>query len=159
MNESSVLIVDRDDRTARTAQEVLSHMCNNNIISVSTIESAENILYNENILFLIIDLSFGNIEGIELIKAIRHSKNGLNNKMPILVILERNCDKNTKNIITDAGAVDFIATPFGNAALQKAILHILNNPRNFIDCGVYVGPDRRSKNLSPKIDLRKSGHS
>ncbi|MEE8346426.1 MAG: response regulator, partial [Dehalococcoidia bacterium] len=43
----------------------------------------------------------------------------------------------------DTGVNEFMAKPISAAALEKRILHVLEDPRAFVESEQFSGPDRR----------------
>lgn len=46
----------------------------------------------------------------------------------------------------DAGVDEFLAKPISPAALQQRLQMVIETPRPFVDCSVFLGPCRRRKN-------------
>ncbi len=56
----------------------------------------------------------------------------------------------------DAGVDEFLAKPFSADSIAKRLIAAIENPRPYIYCPNYFGPDRRRQEKSVETDLRKT---
>lgn len=115
--------------------------------SIETAESAERGLeltkkLNPDI--IICDWMLPNRDGIYFIKDVRMNDTYPNRYVPI-ILLTAHSEMESVDIARDAGMTEYIIKPFTAAQIAKRIVHVINNPRDFIECSTYFGPDRRRK--------------
>lgn len=88
--EGIILVIDIDDSSARTSKDTLQQLCSNEVIIAETITKAQNMLDENHVVFSIINFSYNNDESMDFIKKIRKDTRGLNYKMPLLALIEKN---------------------------------------------------------------------
>jgi two-component system chemotaxis response regulator CheY len=145
MNKNeALLVIDTDSGSARASKETLARLCTNKIFIAETVSTALDIIEKNDVVFIIIHLLYKKDESIDLIKRIRTDKDSIKYKVPILVLIEN--EKNiSKEEIINAGASECIIQPLSSNELQENIINIINNPKIFIECDNYIGPDRRKE--------------
>jgi len=153
--EGIILVIDIDDSSARTSKDTLQQLCSNEVIIAETITKAQNMLDENHVVFSIINFSYNNDESMDFIKKIRKDTRGLNYKMPLLALIEKNSKTNEQHVL-NAGASKCILKPFSTSQLKDEILDIISNPKNFIISDNYIGPDRRIKSIETKHEKRKT---
>lgn len=146
MSDNIILIIDSDERSARTAKDAMQSMCENPIQIVSDLEKAKAMLTNQSVVFVIIDLSLHEKDGLELIKWLRQNLDNPNYKAPVLALASLSTE-NIRNNAINAGVTEYLSKPVSPSAFKDATVSILRNPRHFIVAeGIYIGPDRRTHN-------------
>jgi DNA-binding response OmpR family regulator len=84
------------------------------------------------------------ISGLEFTRMIRAGYEGVPRQTSIIVMT----DTPTKAFLTAAqqsGADEMLVRPFSSQAVMVRVKSVLERPREFIDCAVYVGPCRRRR--------------
>lgn len=84
------------------------------------------------------------VDGIELIKMVRHNPSSPNRTVPIIIITGYSAITRVMEA-RDTGATEFLIKPFTAADLAKRIAYVINKPRDFVQTKEYFGPDRRRK--------------
>ena len=85
----------------------------------------EAIESNDEICAVFSDWEMPSLDGLELTKKIRASKNPRIRSLPIIMVTSKTDDESTKNLIYSAGATDFIAKPFDTTELlARAKSHV-----------------------------------
>ena len=112
--------------TATNGQEAFSKFCENKPDIVIT------------------DWHMAGKNGLDLTREIRTSDKSPDKIVPIIMISGYNA---RSRIIAsrDTGATEYLSKPFTADHLIKRILHVIENPRDFIMNQNYFGPDRRRK--------------
>ena len=111
---------------------------------------------NGNVDIVLLDWFLPDMTAPEVIRMIRRAPDIPDTNIPIIVT----CTATTKRQIVearDSGATEFLAKPFSATMLLERIAYALENPRSFIKCRSYAGPDRR-RITPPKpveVDRRK----
>jgi DNA-binding response OmpR family regulator len=91
---------------------------------------------------IFIDEAIGPVDGVTLTRALRSNAEGRNRTVPVIMV----CDTPTRAMIEtarDAGVTEFIRKPMSAKIITARLGQALAAPRQFIETGVYTGPDRR----------------
>lgn len=83
-------------------------------------------------------------DGIELSKKIRNDSKSPNQYVPI-ILMTGFSEKHRVLSARDSGITEFIVKPFNTRDLYKRLYQIIENPRQFVRCEEFFGPDRRRK--------------
>jgi two-component system chemotaxis response regulator CheY len=96
------------------------------------------------------------VSGIELLRWIRsHPSDGIR-FMPF-IMLTAYSDHARVMAARDAGANEVLAKPVSVHNLVRRLLSVIENPRPFVSCATYFGPDRRRKSIPINFpDRRKT---
>lgn len=87
------------------------------------------------------------MSGMELLEAIRQSTEIPDFSIPILFCTGM-AQKRHVIAARDYGATEFLAKPFTVELLAKKITSMLAQPRKFIICDRFIGPDRRRRDVA-----------
>lgn len=89
---------------------------------------------------LVIDGHLDNMTGMEFTKAVRSS-----HKNPYVPIIFMTALTSRERVMMarDSGITEFLKKPFSAISLYKRIERIVENPRPFVRCENFFGPDRR----------------
>jgi CheY-like chemotaxis protein len=93
---------------------------------------------------LLLDADLPPMGGLKLARTIRRNEAGEYRTVPILILTSDTRATTVKNA-RDCGANMVVAKPLSPSSLYDRLAWIAFNPRNFIDCETYYGPDRRFK--------------
>ncbi|AEP08450.1 response regulator [Micavibrio aeruginosavorus] len=97
--------------------------------------------------------------GIDLTREIRTSTLSPNRMAPIILVTGYSALARVAEA-RDAGVTEFLVKPFSANDIAKRIAHVINKPRDFIDCTGYFGPDRRRRVMPDfKGPYRRFGES
>lgn len=154
----SVLVADRDQRTASLVQRILFSFGFRNLDMTTSGESALVLLRNRAYDIIITELAMVPVDGLALIKAIRTAKDDarIRHDIPI-IMLTAHTDIATVSMARDVGVTEFVAKPFSAKTISNRIIQIIDNPRAFVESPVYIGPDRRRKGLPPEATGERRG--
>ncbi len=127
-NTNQILIVDDSRVIRRAAVKILQKEFE--VVEAEDGQDAWEILQqNPQISVVFSDLGMPNMDGFELLKAIRASDDAALAKMPVVIITGAEETDGTKEKVLELGATDFISKPFDSASLKtRAATHI--NYRN-----------------------------
>ena len=94
-----------------------------------------------------IDMVFTNwqmepVDGIMLLKWIRRHKESPDRFMPVIMVSGFG-DADRVSHARDLGVTEFQGKPFSIDSLMARIMSTVDNPRQFVFCDAYFGPDRR----------------
>lgn len=114
MNNTTILIVE-DDKTIQNFLKVTLKTQNYNYIIAETGLSGLSLFYANRPDLVLLDLGLPDIEGIEVLKQIRH-----NSSIPIIVVSARSSETE-KVMALDYGSDDYVTKPFNAAELLARI--------------------------------------
>lgn len=127
----------------------------NNIESAFTSDEAFYKFRNHNYDLIITDWLENPGKGIELTKEIRTNDDSPNQYVPIIMTAG---SSHYERVIRarDAGISEYLVKPFAANSLAARISRVIENPRNFILCYSYTGPDRRTRSVDVDFPDRRS---
>ena len=139
-----VLIVD-DQALIR---KLVSHMLQSwgftdVMICTSGREALETVL-RQPVDLIISDWRMGEMNGIDLLRAIRESLDATVSRIPF-IFLTGNAELSDVQAARDAGMNEYLIKPFTAAELMRRIRSVIENPRSFVKAPGYRGPDRRRR--------------
>lgn len=154
----SVLVADRDHRTASLVQRILFSFGFRKLDITTSGESALALLRDRAYDIIITELTMAPVDGLALIRAIRTAKDDerIRHDIPI-IMLTAHTDIDTVSMARDVGVTEFVAKPFSAKTISNRIIQVIDNPRAFVESAVYVGPDRRRKGLPPEGAQERRG--
>jgi DNA-binding response OmpR family regulator len=85
------------------------------------------------------------MSGLELTIYLRKSLDSINRMIPIIMLTARNSRPDIQTA-RDAGITEYIVKPFTAKVLLERVFEVVKEPRPFIMCKSYTGPDRRRVN-------------
>lgn len=146
----TVLVADRDHRTASLVQRILFSFGFRNMDVTTSGESALALIKSRSYDIIITEWNMEPVNGLELVKAIRTAKDDkrIPRDIPIIMLTGR-ADKESVSLARDAGISEFVAKPFSAKTISTRIVQIIDNPRSFVESPNYVGPDRRRRGEPP----------
>lgn len=112
---ADILIVE-DDKTIQNLLKISLKRENHTAIAVSHAKDGINYAINGAVDLVILDLGLPDMDGINVVKAIRE----INGKMPIIIVSARS-EEQEKIKCLDAGANDYVEKPFSSAELMARI--------------------------------------
>lgn len=155
----SVLVADRDYRTASLVQRLLFSFGFRHMDITTSGESALTLLRERSYDILITEWNMAPVDGLSLVKAIRNAKDDerLRRDVPIIMLTART-DIDSVSSARDAGISEYVAKPFSAKTISNRIIQIIDNPRAFVEAPPdYVGPDRRRKGAPPPGKSERRG--
>lgn len=100
---------------------------------------------NPDIIFC--DYEMSPISGLDFTKMIRAGKSNWDYRVPV-VMLTSHTEKSRVIAARDVGSTYYLAKPISATSVYRRIHNIIVQPRPFIKCGTYIGPDRRNPRSS-----------
>ena len=86
---------------------------------------------------------------------LRNTPDSENRFVPI-IMLTAYSERPKVEAARDAGVTEFCAKPVTAAEIYRKVVAVVNQPRSFVQTGVYFGPDRRRrKNAAPAAGDRR----
>jgi len=113
-----------------------------NIYGAYSVEEGFTKFSGDSFDMVIIDWMQNPDRGIELTKKIRTSEKSPNPFVPIIMTAGSG-HKDRVLRARDAGISEYLVKPFTAKSLARKIERIIEEPRPFVVCDTYIGPDRR----------------
>lgn len=92
--------------------------------------------------FIISDWRMRPLSGPEFLRKVRHDPASPNRFVPF-IFLTGFTEKKKIELARDGGTHDFLAKPVTAKVIYERIVHLIENPRPFIESDSFFGPDRR----------------
>ncbi len=124
--------------TARNGQEAIEFLQ----IAGKTQGQAAGLM---NVDMILCDLLMSPINGLLLLRWVRMQKESANRFMPFIMISGA-ADKEYVEAARDLGVTEFVAKPFSAQSVLDRVIKVIEQPRQFVTCSTYFGPDRRRRN-------------
>ncbi|HEX9792230.1 MAG TPA: response regulator [Kiloniellales bacterium] len=107
---------------------------------------------------IISDFVMPGVDGNLFLRWIR-TGNGVPDRFVPFIMVSGAADKNVVEQARDAGVTEFLAKPFSAQSMADRILHVINNPRQFVLAQGYFGPDRRRAEGACEVERRVTQRS
>jgi two-component system chemotaxis response regulator CheY len=154
----TLVIADPDVKIAQLVRKILSALGCKRIYIVHDGQAVLDLMKEEQVDIIITDWQMPNVSGIELATYLRQSLDSPNRMIPIIMLTART-DRSDIQTARNAGISEYIIKPFSAKTLMERMHAIVEDPRSFILCKSYVGPDRRrvsSLSLPPDPDTNRA---
>lgn len=142
----NVLVVDTNSFSRGLIGEILRNLNVTNISSARDAEIAATYLIDRQIDVILVSWEESDaFDGLGFIRSIRRMTDDRLRRLPVILVTSGL----TRQLVIagrDAGADEFLAKPISPAALQQRLSMVIETPRPFVDCSVFLGPCRRRKN-------------
>lgn len=115
------------------------------IVAAYGVDEAFKLFQKDNHDLVIADWMENPDRGLDLTRKLRADAGSPNPFVPILMTAGSG-HQNRVIRARDAGVSDYLVKPFTARALALKLENIVENPRSFVLCETYVGPDRRRRN-------------
>jgi CheY-like chemotaxis protein len=96
------------------------------------------------------DLSMEPLDGLNFVRLLRTSPDSPNPMIPVIMITGHTSLARVAQA-RDAGVSEFLAKPLTARGVVERLHQAIENPRQFVRCESYFGPDRRRRN-DPKYE-------
>ncbi|MEQ8369318.1 MAG: response regulator [Alphaproteobacteria bacterium] len=93
---------------------------------------------------VIVDYLMSPIDGLTFTQMTRTARDSPDPSVPIIMLTANTAIRQVREA-RDAGVTEFLAKPITVRALYERLLAIIEEPRPFIRCSTYIGPDRRRR--------------
>jgi len=145
ISQLDFLVVDDNQNMRGLIRTILNNLGVKNIYEASSGFEAFDRMRQFRVDMVIVDWRMEPVDGIALVKQLRHSKESPNRFVPI-IMLTAHSQKQRVSEARDAGVNEFVVKPVSARTLYARIRSIITTPREFIETASYFGPDRRRKN-------------
>lgn len=141
-----VLVIDANTFSRGLIGEILRSLNVTNISSARSEEMAANFLIERPTDMILVSWEEGDaFDGLGFVRKMRKHEDDRIRRLPVVLItagLTRQMVINGR----DAGVDEFLAKPISPMAMRQRLEMVVETPRPFIDCNVFLGPCRRRKN-------------
>ena len=144
-----ILVVDEDVELSRVLKSMLREM---GFIDVQTTRSGKEaitMLRGSPFDFLITEWNTQHLDGMGLLKFLRHSPDSPNAMLPVIMITGR-AEQADVFLARDYGINEYIIKPFTARSIYNRLERIIEQPRNFVLSETFIGPCRRTKSKPPE---------
>jgi CheY-like chemotaxis protein len=142
----SVLVLDPNSFSRGLISEILRNLNVTSITPARDADTAMPYLAERPIDVVLVSWEEADpLNGLAFIRRVRQLEDNRQRQTPIILVTAGL----TRQLVLagrDAGADEFLAKPISPAALQQRLQMVIETPRPFIDCAVFLGPCRRRKN-------------
>lgn len=142
----SVLVVDAANFSRGMIAEILRGHDVTNIRSARGAADAQDFLTDNTIDLVFLSWEPGDVfDALGFCRAMRRAPNDRLRRLPVIMVTS----SLTRQMVIDgrdAGVDEFLAKPISPAALKQRLEMVIETPRPFVDCEVFIGPCRRRKN-------------
>jgi len=142
LSKISVLLVEDSAPINKMLCDILDRLGIENLDSTKDGQEAFDLFRKKRHDIAIIDWMMEPVDGIELTKLIRRHADSPNKLIPIIMLTGYNSFKRVKEA-RDIGVTEYLVKPFTVQEIADRVAYVINNPRDFIHCQKYFGPDRR----------------
>jgi CheY-like chemotaxis protein len=141
-----VLVVDANTFSRGLIAEILRSLNVTNITSARNEDMANTFLIERPTDAILLSWEEGDsLDGLSFVRNLRKHEDDRLRRLPVVLItagLTRQMVINGR----DAGVDEFLAKPISPMAMKQRLEMVVETPRPFIDCNVFLGPCRRRKN-------------
>jgi DNA-binding response OmpR family regulator len=142
----SVLVVDAANFSRGMIAEILRGHDVANIFSARGAADAQDFLSDNTIDLIFLSWEPGDaFDALSFCRALRRAPGDRLRRLPVILVTSAL----TRQMVIDgrdAGVDEFLAKPISPAALRQRLEMVIETPRPFVDCDVFIGPCRRRKN-------------
>lgn len=147
-NKFKILVIE-DESNIRSFVETILEANGYQVITAGTYRHGMMMFSSHVPDLLILDLGLPDVDGLEMIRAIRDTSN-----TPILVLSART-NESDKVSALDLGANDYITKPFGTAELLARVRAALRNNHSRLSEGTFTGGRFQVEDLVIDYDKRR----
>ncbi len=145
LQRASILILDQNPMGMSILVQILTGFGAKTIHRCENVAEAEATVQKNEIDLMVVDSLGPGGAGYKFVHWLRRSKIQPNCFAPVLIIAGHTPQRAVA-MARDCGAHFILAKPLTPIAVLERVLWISKEGRRFVECGTYVGPDRRFKN-------------
>lgn len=142
----SVLVVDASNFRRGLIADILRNLDVTNITNARDEISARTAFFERPFDVILVSWEEGDpFDGLGFVRELRRMPEETLRRLPV-VFITSGLTRETVIRGRDAGADEFLGRPISPMAMQQRLQMVIETPRPFVNCDVYVGPCRRRKN-------------
>jgi CheY-like chemotaxis protein len=140
----NILLIDDNRHMLILLNEILRAIGVRNIHAAHDGGRALRIIAQNPIDLIMTDLAMEPLDGLDLVRRLRASPDIAHAMIPVIMITGHSTLRRVAEA-RDAGVNEFLSKPVTTRGLLQRIGMIVDQPRGFVKCNTYVGPDRRRR--------------
>ncbi len=141
-----VLVADANNFSRGLIGEILRSLSVSNISSARSEEMANTFLIERPTDVILLSWEEGDsFDAFNFVRRLRKHEDDRLRRLPV-VLITAGLTRQMVIAGRDAGVDEFLAKPISPMAMRQRLEMVVETPRPFIDCSVYLGPCRRRKN-------------
>jgi len=139
-----ILLVDDNDHMRLLLTEMLRAIGVRHIFEALDGMEALSMMRRVPIDIVISDLKMGGLGGIDFVNLLRRAPDSPNPFAPVIMITGHSTTRRVRDA-RDAGVNEFLTKPVTGKALVHRLTLLIDQPRAYVRCNGYFGPDRRRR--------------
>ena len=139
-----ILLVDDNRHMRLLLTEMLRAIGVRNVFEAVNGVEALQMMRRVPIDIVITDLKMGLLGGIDFVNLLRRSPDSPNPFAPVLMVTGHSTMRRVQDA-RDAGVNEFLTKPVTGRSLVHRLTLLIEQPRPYIRCAGYFGPDRRRR--------------
>ncbi len=151
LEKARALIADSNNQAQDILASVLAGFGLRNVVRVNTGREAQDELRARPVDLIFTDAQIRDVDGYDLIAWLRRQNSETLRQTPAILVSAHTPMRDVVRA-RDCGASFMVAKPLSPQVLLERILWVARSDRAFIECDVYVGPDRRWRNAGPPVE-------
>ena len=144
LDKVSFLLVDDNAHMLKLIVAMLSGFGAKKIYEAKDANAAFAKLRETPVDIIILDYVMEEEDGVAFMRRLRQGADTPNPYTPV-IMLTAHSERGRVEAARDAGVNEFCRKPLSANELHRKIAAVIDNPRNFIKTGVFLGPDRRRR--------------
>ena len=153
LENATVMLVDDNVHSLDILASILLGFGGSRQVRCTSADEAIELTLQQPIDLFIVDCEMPGTNGFEFVSWLRRIQFSGNEAAPVIMVTGHASEARVQ-AARDHGADFLIAKPVLPLTLLKRLYWIAHEPRDFITCDAYVGPDRRRRNLGPPIGMK-----
>ena len=146
LEKLSVLIVEDTDALRKLLMNLMGALGVGKILNAVDGEEGFKLFCKAKPDVVLVDWHLPEMSGLELAGLIRTSSYSPDRLVPIIMMTGYSSPEKIA-MARDRGVTEYLVKPFTAEDLIKRIFHVIQFPRDFIECPGYFGPDRRRRKI------------
>ncbi|MBO9708691.1 MAG: response regulator [Caulobacter sp.] len=139
-----ILLVDDNQHMRMLLTEILRAIGVKHVSEALDGAEALQVLREREIDIVITDLTMGPLDGIDFVRLLRNSPDSPNPFLPVVMVTGHSTQRRVRDA-RDAGVNEFLAKPVTAGGLIHRLTLVIEQPRPFVRCPDYFGPERRRR--------------
>jgi two-component system chemotaxis response regulator CheY len=139
-----ILLVDDNHHMRVLLTEILRAIGVRQVFEANDGAEALQIMRTHQIDIIMTDLAMQPLDGIDFVRLLRNSPDSPNPMAPVIMITGHSTQRRVTEA-RDVGVSEFLSKPVTARGVLERIAQVVDNPRAFVRCGDYFGPDRRRR--------------
>lgn len=140
-----ILIVDRNRNMRRILKQLLRAFNVRDVKEAEDGADAFKVMRTFVPDIILTEMSMAPMDGLEFVRMLRTATDSPVVPWTPIIMITSHTEGGDVAAARDAGVHEFLAKPISAITLYKRIVAVLGEPRAFIKCKSYVGPDRHRR--------------